>query len=129
MELDPCSISYSNWVTESPDVPSPLELLHGSKHNQLANAIHDRLRMRACREPERLAYGWLEYLIIKWYSEPTPTRFRRVPDFLKPRPEQLSHPHARCIDGIIWPKLRVNLILNQHKYDLEQFGGLISCCL
>src|SRR6201986_4198935 len=129
MELDPCSISYSNWVTESPDVPSPLELLHGSKHNQLAKAIHLLLRMRACREPERLAYGWLLYVYTKWSFEPTEARWARLPKFLHPLPEQIQYSHPSCLDSFIWPRLRVNFIKNQHRYDLERFGGFISCCM
>ena len=122
-------LSNPVWAAEAPDIPNALELLYGSKHNRLADAIHHRLRMRACREPERLAYGWILYILAKWISEPTEARFFGLPNFLKPTHEQIQHEHPGCIDGLIWPTLRVNLILKQDCYDMEELGGFIACCI
>lgn len=127
--------THSPWggdmrvVLESPDLPSPLELLYGSRKNRLANAIHDNTRVWRCREPERLAGGWLAYVLSKWMAEPTEARYERLPEFLRPEPEQLRIPHPVCIDGIVFPQLRTNLISKPHLYHLDAVLDMISCCL
>lgn len=116
-------------VKESPDFPSPLELLYGSRRNRLANFIHDNSRLWGCHDPERLAGGWLNYVLAKWIAEPSESRYKRIPEFLRPVAEQLRHPHHACIDIIVFPQLRSNLISQQHLYDLKEVLGLLSRCL
>ncbi|KAI1387747.1 uncharacterized protein F4822DRAFT_291513 [Hypoxylon trugodes] len=122
-------LSRADLVRSSPEDPKPVELLYGSKTNFLANAIHDVTRRRPCRDPERLAGGWLTYRLVKWMFEPSETRFARLQDFQKPVAEQLCHPHASFIDFMVWPALRTNFIKNQSAYDREEFIGLWTCCL
>lgn len=122
-------LSNFTWVAEAPDTPNALELLYGSRQNRLADAIHHRLGLRACREPERLAYGWLLYLLAKWISEPTEARYIQLPSFLKPIREQIQYEHPGCLDGLIWPRLRANLILRQDCYDMEELAGFLACCM
>ncbi|KAL2821667.1 hypothetical protein BJX63DRAFT_223825 [Aspergillus granulosus] len=114
---------------ESPELPSPLELLYGSSTNRLADVIHNNTRVWRSREPERLACGWVVYLLAKWMAAPSKPRFERLPEFLRPEPEQLRHPHPVCIDGIAIPQLRINLISKAHLYDLDLVLGMLSCCL
>ncbi|KAJ5815256.1 hypothetical protein N7474_007033 [Penicillium riverlandense] len=127
--------THSPWggdlrmALESPDFPSPLELLYGSRTNKLANIIHDNTRLWRCREPERLAGGWLAYAFAKWMAEPSKPRFERLPEFLRPVPEQLRHAHPVCIDGVVFRQLRINLIYKPHLYDLDEVLGMLSCCL
>ncbi|KAI1411112.1 hypothetical protein F5Y13DRAFT_66914 [Hypoxylon sp. FL1857] len=116
-------------VRASPDTPQPIDILYGSKNNFLANILHDATRRWPCRDPERLACGWLSYHMIKWMLEPSEERFSRLHGFQKPIPEQLYHPHAFFADFMIWPRLRVNLIKKQHTYDREDLVGMLTCCL
>jgi hypothetical protein len=112
-----------------PELPRPLELLYGSKQNPLVNLIHNRARNRSVLDPERLAYGWLTYLYVKWISDSTEARYKRLPDFMKPVPEQLKYPHISTLGGLVWPKLRANLMPRQHLYDLTRLVGLMACCV
>lgn len=126
---------YSPWgadlrmVQESPEFPTPLELLYGSQGNKLANFIHDNSRLWGCHDPERLACGWLNYALAKWITEPSECRFKRMPEFLRPVAEQLRHAHPACIDLVVFPQLRVNLVTKQHLYNLNEVLGMLSCCI
>ncbi|OTA90116.1 hypothetical protein M434DRAFT_78384 [Hypoxylon sp. CO27-5] len=116
-------------VRASPEPPQPIDLLYGSKTNFLANTLHEATRRWPCRDPERLAAGWLAYHMIKWMLDPSEERFSRLQEFQKPVPEQLCYPHPFFVDFIMWPALRVNLIKNQHTYDREDMIGMLTCCL
>lgn len=116
-------------VRACPEPPQPIDFLYGSKKNFLANIIHEATRRWPCRDPERLAAGWLGYHMIKWMVEPSEERFSRLQDFQKPVPEQLCYPHAFFADFMIWPALRANLIKYQHTYDRDDMVGMLTCCL
>lgn len=127
--------SFKMWlrrpdlVHASPDHPQPLELLYGSKTNFLADTIHHSLRSWPCRDPERLAAGWLMYYLIKWMLRPIPENYGRLHGFQLPIPEQLEHSHPYFIDFIHWPQLRANIIRNGTKDSPEDILGLFLCCI
>jgi hypothetical protein len=121
--------SKPDLVRASPETPQPVELLYGSKKNYLADVISKSTRPRPCRDPERLAGGWLAYRLIKWMIQPTEERFNRLYEFQKPVAEQLCHPHPYFADFAILPRFRVNLVKNQHLYNPVDVVGLLTCCL
>jgi hypothetical protein len=116
-------------VTNSPEQPSPIELLYGSRRNKLADAIHKDMSQWRCRDPERLASGWLIYMFAKWLYAPSEEKYDRLPKFLRPLPEQCSQQHLAGIDGFWWPLLRKNLILKDGEYNFAEVVGLFACCL
>jgi hypothetical protein len=122
-------IRKPDMVCRSPDLPRPIELLYGSKTNVLAHSIYSAVRQWPCRDPERLATGWLAYRFLKWISQPSESSFSLLQDFQHPVSEQLCSPHPYFIDFVMWPKLRVNLINNQHLYDTRDIVGMLTCCL
>ncbi|RTE84365.1 hypothetical protein BHE90_000976 [Fusarium euwallaceae] len=105
----------ADLVKASPDVVSPLDLLFGSKHNSFATSIQRTLRQFHCRDPERLAIGWL--------------LFMRLLEYMRPVVEQLQVPHPSYLDMILWKRLRVNLLRTHQTLDLDKVLGLLSCCL
>ncbi|KAI2632217.1 hypothetical protein GGR54DRAFT_24886 [Hypoxylon sp. NC1633] len=116
-------------VRASPENPQPVEFLFGSKTNFLANVMHDLTRHWPCRDPERLAMGWLSYHLVRWISAPSEERFSRLQDFQKPVDEQLCQSHPYFADFALWPTFRANLIKHQHTYEIEDVIGLTTCCL
>lgn len=116
-------------VYTSPETPEPLELLYGSKLNLLANGIYDSMRMWPCRDPERLASGWLSYHLLKWIFQPSESHYSRLYYFQTPVPDQVRHPHPHFVDFVVWPTIRTNMIKNHHKYRLEDIVGMLTCCL
>lgn len=126
---------YSSWLQRpdlaraSPESPSPLELLYGSKKNFLANSIYERIRQWPCRDAERLALSWLTYHMIKWMVEPTEERFNNIPAFMHPVAEQLYHPHPYYADFILWPQVRANMVKHPDVYDNVDLVGMMSCCI
>jgi len=128
-------LRHSPWdahiqaVLDAPDEPSPLDLLFGSPHNPLANLLQTNVKKWYSGDPERLAIGWLTYLHIKWRMQPTFERFLRLPDCLKPTLEQTRLPHPGCLDMIFWKKLRLNLLKNYNKYDMDAVIRLYCRCL
>ncbi|KAI1372286.1 hypothetical protein F4677DRAFT_270157 [Hypoxylon crocopeplum] len=116
-------------VRASPETPQPIDFLYGSKTNFLANTLHDTTRRWPCRDPERLATGWLIYHLIRWMIDPSEARFSRLHDFQKPVPEQLCQPHPYFVDFALWPKFRSNLVTLRDTYILQDVVGMLSCCL
>jgi hypothetical protein len=128
-DLNALWVGNPQLARSCPELPRPLELLYGSKQNPLVNLIHNRARNRSVLDPERLAYGWLTYLYVKWMSDPTEARYTRLPDFMKPVPEQLKYPHISTLGGLVWPKMRANLMPRQHLYDMSRLVSLMACCV
>lgn len=62
-------------------------------------------------------------------AEPSECRFKRVPEFLRPMPEQLRHAYPACINTIVFPQLRVNLMSKHNLYHLNEVLGMLSCCI
>lgn len=126
---------FSSWIQRpdlaraSPESPSPLELLYGSKKNFLANTIYETLRQWPCRDAERVASGWLTYHMIKWMVEPTEERFNNIPSFMYPVTEQLYHPHPYFVDFNLFPQLRANMVKHRGVYDDVDVVGMMSCCI
>ncbi|CAN8104072.1 unnamed protein product [Discula destructiva] len=127
--------SFKDWlqrpdlVLSSPEHPQPVELLYGSKTNFLADVINHSLRSWPCRDPERLATGWLIYYLIKWMLQPSPENYGRLQDFQVPVAEQLQHSHPYFIDFIFWPKLRANMILCGTQENSQDILGMFLCCV
>ena len=113
----------------SPDSPRPIDILYGSKENFLANVLHLTSRKWPCRDPERLASGWLAYHLIKWMLEPTEKTFSRLCEFQRPVAEQFRYPHPYHIDFVVWPGLRANCVDYQYTYSCEQVAGMLTCCV
>ncbi|KAI0116321.1 hypothetical protein GGR51DRAFT_501018 [Nemania sp. FL0031] len=122
-------VAKPDLVHNAPEDPRPLELLYGSKTNLLAHAICAATRKWRCRDPERLAAGWLTYHLMKWSSQPSERRFSLLPEFLRPVGEQLCNPHPYFVDYVVWPSLRINMIKTQHIYDPRDIMGMLSCCM
>ncbi|GAQ11592.1 hypothetical protein ALT_8913 [Aspergillus lentulus] len=124
----------SPWLTRPdlviacPPVPAPLDLLHGTRRNYLANEIHRAIRRRAIRDAECVALGWLSYVYGKWRVSPNPATFARLAAFQQPVMTQIQQGHPTALDLIIWPQLRVNIIRNWTKYDFTELTGYLSCC-
>lgn len=116
-------------IKSCPDRPCPLSLLHGSRRNYLADSIYQSLRHRNCRPPELLAIGWLIYTYCKWRVCLTAELYNQLPIFFRPVMGQLRSIHPHCIDLIIWPQMRLNLISQWENINVINVTGLLSCCL
>ncbi len=118
-------------IFESPEHPAPLDLMYGSEHNSLANALFANVKDYYHGDAERLAISYLVYHFIKWRTQPSVERYSRLPDCLQLLDEQTSEPHPGCLDLIIWKHLRLNMVKNHNKYDLYKFVRLYceSLCL
>ncbi|KAH7471844.1 hypothetical protein FOMA001_g13289 [Fusarium oxysporum f. sp. matthiolae] len=115
-------------AVQSPDVPQPIELLFGSRTNFLANTLHQLTREWPCRDPERLACGWLAYHMIKWMMQPTEASFSRLVDFQKPVLDQIQCTHPFFVDFMVWPALRTCLVNTHRDYCKDDFVGMMGCC-
>lgn len=116
---DSLSVSLMPWllcpavVTHLSETPCAPDILYGSHANPLSNAIHIALSCAlhgTLGDPERLALGYLTYIVAKWRVEPSQERFDRLPGFMRSTELQTSQPHQAIIDGCIWPQMRDNLI-------------------
>lgn len=121
-------LEYPDLVSACPTNPSPLDLLHGTRRNFLADQIHRSLRQRAIRDAECLAIGWQLYHFSKWLVMPDPTTFARTSPYLRPIKPQLQIDHPRAIDLVFWPQVRANLLKNWTSYDFVDVMGYLSCC-
>lgn len=112
-----------------PQPSSPLDLLHGTRRNYLADQIHRAIRRRALRDSECLALGWLVYLYTKWLITPTPETFARLAPFHRPVALQLQRVHPTTLDMLIWPQMRTTLVRLWERYDFAELMGFFSCCV
>lgn len=119
---------YPDLVSACPTKASPLDLLHGTRRNFLADEIHGSLRHRAIRDAECLAFGWLLYHFSKWLVMPDPTTFARLSPFQRPIKPQFQVDHPRAIDMVVWPQMRANLLKNWTSYDFVDLMAYMSCC-
>ncbi|KAF9894328.1 hypothetical protein FE257_007831 [Aspergillus nanangensis] len=122
-------LSPADLVSSTPPHPSPLDLLHGTRRNYLADGIHRAIRRRAMRDSECLALGWLAYLYSRWRMAPSPATFARLTDFQRPVLAQLQTPHPMALDFMVWPQMRRNLMRHWAKYDFVELTGYMSCCV
>jgi hypothetical protein len=122
-------IKSPDMVRRSAEFPRPIELLYGSKTNVLAQIVHSATRYWPCRDPERLAAGWLVYRMARWIAQPSEYHFSLLREFQHPVSEQLDGPHPHYIDYIIWPGLRANMIKHQLVYEPHDVVGLLTCCM
>lgn len=120
---------HPELITPCPLQPSPLDLLHGTRRNFLANYIHDSIRLRAIRDAECLAFGYLLYAYSKWRVSPTPATFARLAPFQHPLPIQLEQDHFGGIDMIIWPQMRLNMIRHWGEVDLLEVFDFLAACM
>ncbi|KAL6230143.1 hypothetical protein BDW75DRAFT_223414 [Aspergillus navahoensis] len=73
--------------------------------------------------------GWVVYVYAKWRISPSPRAFAKIPTCMKPVLGQLRKTHPSCLDQIIWPKLRLNIMQLCPKDRLVDVMSLLSCCL
>ncbi|KAB8252682.1 hypothetical protein BDV35DRAFT_404372 [Aspergillus flavus] len=121
-------LAHPDQIAASPSLPSPLDLLHGTRRNFLADKISQAIRVRAIRDPERLASGWLIYVFSKWRATPTMAAFLHIPPFLRPVLLQIQRGHPAAIDLFVFPQIRINLIKSWDKYDFTEVVDHMSCC-
>ncbi|KAJ5104097.1 hypothetical protein N7532_004626 [Penicillium argentinense] len=124
--------AHIEQITPCPDTPeSPLDLLYGSNTNPLANMIHMALERRPCRDPERLAMGWIVYHFSRWVIAPSPRTYENLPRFLRPVKDQLQIEHPIALSCVPWPSLRSNMIRQWQLYEnnRDDFFGLFACCI
>lgn len=73
--------------------------------------------------------GLVVYAYAKWRVPPSPEAFARIPACMKPVMGQLQRTHLSCLDQIICPRLRLNMMHFCHKDKLLDAMNLLSCCL
>ncbi|KAJ5242224.1 uncharacterized protein N7469_000551 [Penicillium citrinum] len=101
-------LSRPDLINTCPYQPPPLALPYGTRRNWLAVEIHRSIRLRAIRDSECLAIGWLAYNYSKWRVSPSAGFFARLTTttFQQPTLPQLQHGHPVGIDLLTWPQLR-----------------------
>ncbi|KAE8331420.1 hypothetical protein BDV39DRAFT_168762 [Aspergillus sergii] len=118
-------------VAAAPSVPSALHLMYGSRSNELANTIYVSIQQLNVRPPEALAMGWLVYVYAKWRVDRSAESFARLPVFMRPTLAQVQHLHVSCIDHLVFPRIRANLV-RHCGCDIDKAKAvfaLLSCCL
>ncbi|KAE8356863.1 hypothetical protein BDV28DRAFT_41766 [Aspergillus coremiiformis] len=122
-------ITLANNVINTPPLPSPLDLLHGSRRNWLADQVNRLLRIYTLREPDRLAYSWILYGFIKWRINPTPLARSYLPTFLQPLAEQVRQGQKNQIMFFVWPQIKLNLLEHWDTIDkVELYKDAASSC-
>ena len=116
-------------IFDSPDTPSPLDLMYGSKHNPLADSLYRSCKHYYKGHAVRLAVGWQVYQYIKWRTQPTASRYASLPAYLKPSHEQIWRPHPGSLDLIVWEPLRRRMLRDYSKYNMAQFVLQYTRCL
>ena len=60
--------------------------------------------------PEKVAVHYVMFLIMRWMICPCDPCYERLPEWVRPRKEQLEIPHPLWNDYVPWPIIRLRLI-------------------
>ncbi|KXL50614.1 MAG: hypothetical protein FE78DRAFT_129597, partial [Acidomyces sp. 'richmondensis'] len=60
--------------------------------------------------PEKVAVLYIMFLFMRWCICPCEACYARLPEWVRPVPEQLEMAHARWIDNLPWPFMRKQLV-------------------
>lgn len=71
--------------------------------------------------PERLASFVAMYRLVQWHVSLSYEAYKRLYEWQRPLPVQLSIPHPAWMDFPPWPGFRERIIRDQRRYDNEEF--------
>ncbi|EEU43974.1 uncharacterized protein NECHADRAFT_74330 [Fusarium vanettenii 77-13-4] len=73
--------------------------------------------------PERVAVLYIMFLVMRWQISPTQENYDRLPEWMTPRPSQLTVAHAAWLDHIPFPKMRDRLVRDHNPllYPFDNF--------
>lgn len=74
-----------------------------------------------CTLPERVAVFYVMFLMLRWSVCPSQACYERLPEYMKPVPEQLDIPHVQYADYLPWQHLRKHLCLNEKEVNFGDF--------
>ena len=105
-----------------PSVSSLLNPSHAAFSHPLSKVFTDIIARfpELCGIPERIAVLYSMFLLMRWQVSPTPENYTRMPEWLRPRPSQLSIPHPTWIDHLPFPAMRERLV-SRGWYPFENF--------
>lgn len=67
--------------------------------------------------------------LVQWQITTTQELYNHVPEWLLPRPIQLTEPHPFWLSFLVWPKLREKVIGNQAVYGTPEFSNIYTASL
>ncbi|KAF9876684.1 bZIP transcription factor [Colletotrichum karsti] len=85
----------------------------------------DELCFSSCPKTERLAILRTMHLLLQYHSDPTPSRYAKLPTWYLKRPSQ-AMPHSYAIDFFVWPGVRERFVFGQHHYCNNSFWELFG---
>ncbi|CAI0643281.1 unnamed protein product, partial [Colletotrichum noveboracense] len=85
----------------------------------------DELCFQTCPKTERLAILRTMHLLLQYHSDPTPSRYAKLPTWYLKRPSQ-TMPHSYAIDFFVWPGVRERFVFGQHHYCNNSFWDLFG---
>jgi len=81
--------------------PNPVHLQN--LHPLSALLVNMRVELRDIKTvPENVAVYYITFLLMRWWICPCEERYARLPEWIRPLPEQLECAHARRTDIIAW---------------------------
>lgn len=89
--------AYPNWNTMlNPDSRHSAHLL-SKVFTDILHTFPDVDKL-----PEQIAVVFIMFLVMRWQVEPTKENYDRLPEWMRPRPEQLFISHPHWLDYIPW---------------------------
>lgn len=67
--------------------------------------------------PEQIAILFVMSTVVRWQISPTQSNYDGMPQWLRPTPAQLIHPHSVWLDLFPWPMARERMCLEQKYQD------------
>jgi hypothetical protein len=71
--------------------------------------------------PIQVAVVHMMFLLMRWQVDPTKENYERMPEWFRPRPEQLFCSHPHWMDYIPWPLLRAACIQKKPFVEFDTF--------
>ncbi|KIY01477.1 uncharacterized protein Z520_03029 [Fonsecaea multimorphosa CBS 102226] len=120
-------VGASNALPTTPSYPSVSSLLNPSGPRRplddLSQLMTDIISKfpNISELPEQLATLFVMFTHMRWQIHPTKENYERLPEWFRPTPAQIFHPHPAWMDHIPWPRMRDRVVVNPQDYHFDNW--------
>ncbi|KIW88659.1 uncharacterized protein Z519_10705 [Cladophialophora bantiana CBS 173.52] len=120
-------VGAANALPTTPSYPSVSSLLNPSRPRRslddLSQLMTDIISKfpNISELPEQVATLYVMFTHMRWQIHPTKENYERLPEWSRPTPAQVFHPHPAWMDHILWPRMRDKVVANPQDYPFDNW--------
>ncbi|KIW35160.1 hypothetical protein, variant [Cladophialophora immunda] len=120
-------VGGANALPTTPSYPSVSSLLNPSgprrSLDDLSQLMTDIISKfpNISELPEQVATLFVMFTHMRWQIHPTKENYERLPEWFRPTPAQIFHPHPAWMDHIPWPGMRDRVVATPQDYPFDNW--------